>query len=117
MQYRLELAPHKIFAADQALGVCLPRLFDLALRSFDEETGTVGAVLSKGNLVRRIYSSERLQIAEGAIDLNRVVGGVVPLLDSYRVGHDHGECRSHHRRADRTRRHRRRRIGRPARVQ
>jgi hypothetical protein len=50
-------------------------LFDLAFRSFDEEIGTVGAVLSKGNPVRRIYSTERLQIAEGAIDVSRVTSG------------------------------------------
>jgi hypothetical protein len=72
MQYPLELAFRKIFAADQAQGAVLTRLFDLAPRSFDEETGTVEALLSKGNPVRRIYSIERLQIAEGAIDLGRV---------------------------------------------
>jgi hypothetical protein len=36
------------------------------------ETGTVEVLLSKGNPVRRIYSIERLQIAEGAVDTSRV---------------------------------------------
>ncbi len=59
------------------------RLLDLRPTSYNAEYRTVDAVLSKGSPVTRIYGTEALKITSDAIDLARVHGIGVPLLDSH----------------------------------
>jgi hypothetical protein len=51
--------------------------------SFDEETQTAIAVLSKGTPVKRAYGTEVLRISRDAAILTRVKNGGIPLLDSH----------------------------------
>ena len=59
------------------------RLLDLTPTSYNKETRTVDAVLSKGSPVYRIYGTEVLKISRDAIDLSRVFGAGIPVLDSH----------------------------------
>lgn len=59
------------------------RLLDLAPVSYDQGARTVNAVLSMGSPVSRPYGTEVLRISRDAIDLSRVYGAGVPLLDSH----------------------------------
>src|SRR5260370_42195801 len=52
--------------------------------SFDRESRTVDAVLSRGSAVRRIYGTEILRISPSAVNLGRVLSNSAPLLDSHR---------------------------------
>jgi HK97 family phage prohead protease len=59
------------------------RLYDLSPARYDETTGTVDAVLSKGSPVTRVYGTEVLRIATDAVDFSRVNGAGIPVLDSH----------------------------------
>jgi phage head maturation protease len=51
--------------------------------SFDRESRTVDAVLSRGSPVQRVYGTEILRISPSAVDLSRVNTNSAPLLDSH----------------------------------
>ena len=51
--------------------------------SYDRDTRTVDAILSKGSPVKRFYGTEVLQIAPGAVALGRVSNGGISVLDSH----------------------------------
>jgi phage head maturation protease len=51
--------------------------------TYDRNTGTVEAVLSKGSPVSRPYGTEVLQISPQAIDLSRLHDGGIPFLDHH----------------------------------
>ncbi|NYD88906.1 prohead protease/major capsid protein fusion protein [Sphingomonas melonis] len=73
------------------------RSLTLAPDSYDAEAHTVEAVLSTGAAVARYYFTEELEISAEAIDLDRVAGGVCPLLDThnqYEVGAQIGRVTS-----------------------
>ena len=57
------------------------RLLDLSPTSYNKELRTVDAVLSKGSPVARAYGTEVLKISRDAIDLSRVFGAGIPVLD------------------------------------
>jgi HK97 family phage prohead protease len=59
------------------------RLLDLKPTSYSAEYRTVDAVLSTGSAVARIYGTEVLKISPDAVDLTRVHGAGVPVLDSH----------------------------------
>ena len=59
------------------------RLFDLQPESYDPKQATVDAVLSRGSPVKREYGTEQLEISPTAINLGRVFGAGVPILDSH----------------------------------
>lgn len=59
------------------------RLLDLSPTSYNQELRTVDAVLSKGSPVARFYGTEVLKISRDAIDLSRVFGAGIPVLDSH----------------------------------
>ena len=59
------------------------RLLDLSPVSYNSETRTVDAVLSCGSPVTRFYGTEVLKISRDAVDLGRVFGAGVPVLDSH----------------------------------
>lgn len=59
------------------------RLLDLKPTSYSAEYRTVDAVLSTGSPVARPYGTEVLKISADAINLSRVHGAGVPLLDSH----------------------------------
>lgn len=59
------------------------RLLDLSPVSYNLEARTVDAVLSRGSPVTRIYGTEILKISRDAVDLSRVFGAGVPVLDSH----------------------------------
>jgi phage head maturation protease len=59
------------------------RLLDLTPTSYNQEMRTVDAVLSKGSPVTRVYGTEVLKISRDAIDLSRVFGAGIPVLDSH----------------------------------
>jgi HK97 family phage prohead protease len=61
------------------------RLIDLRPSSFDDDAGTVQAVLSKGSPVARIYGTESLRISKDAIDLSRMQSSGIPVLDSHKI--------------------------------
>jgi phage head maturation protease len=65
------------FAAGEALSAGAPI-------SYDADTHTVEAVISKGSPVARPYGIEVLRISPQAIDLSRLRDGGVPLLDHHR---------------------------------
>jgi len=52
-------------------------------RSYDKGSRTVEAVLSKGSPVERFYGTEVLRIDPSSVNLDRIVTGGVPLLDSH----------------------------------
>jgi phage head maturation protease len=52
--------------------------------SFDRESRSVEAVLSRGSPVQRVYGTEILRISPSAVNLDRVASNSVPLLDSHR---------------------------------
>jgi hypothetical protein len=53
--------------------------------SYDQTAHTVEAVLSVGAAVARVYGTEVLLIAPGAVDLGRVRNGLCPLIDSHQI--------------------------------
>jgi len=59
------------------------RLLDLSPVSYNSEARTVDAVLSCGSPVARLYGTEVLKISQDAVDLGRVFGAGVPVLDSH----------------------------------
>lgn len=59
------------------------RLLDLSPTSYNKELRSVDAVLSKGSPVARAYGTEVLKISRDAIDLSRVFGAGIPVLDSH----------------------------------
>jgi Caudovirus prohead serine protease len=59
------------------------RLLDLAPSSYNADTRTVDAVLSTGSPVRRFYGTEVLKSSREAVDLGRVFGVGVPVLDTH----------------------------------
>ncbi len=59
------------------------RLLDLSPVSYNSEARTVDAVLSCGSPVTRFYGTEVLKISRDAVDLDRVFGAGVPVLDSH----------------------------------
>ncbi|MHC2334697.1 HK97 family phage prohead protease [Bradyrhizobium sp. USDA 4454] len=67
------------------LGVIEHRFADVKASSYDAEARTVEAILSVGAEVKRGYGVERLEISRAAVDLGRVTGPGVPLIDSHNV--------------------------------
>jgi Caudovirus prohead serine protease len=61
------------------------RLLDLHPTSFDDDTHTVEAILSKGSPVQRVYGVESLRISKDAIDLSRLSTSGIPILDSHKI--------------------------------
>jgi hypothetical protein len=59
------------------------RLLDLTPSSYDADARTVDAVISVGSPVRRPYGIEVLRIDRDSVDLGRVFGAGVPILDSH----------------------------------
>ncbi len=59
------------------------RLLDLLPVSYNSESRTVDAILSCGSPVTRFYGTEVLKISRDAVDLGRVFGAGVPVLDSH----------------------------------
>jgi hypothetical protein len=59
------------------------RLLELSPISYNSEARTVDAVLSCGSPVTRFYGTEVLKISRDAVDLGRVFGAGVPVLDSH----------------------------------
>jgi HK97 family phage prohead protease len=59
------------------------RLLDVSPISYNSEARTVDAVLSCGSPVTRFYGTEVLKISRDAVDLGRVFGAGVPVLDSH----------------------------------
>ncbi len=59
------------------------RLLDLSPVSYNSESRTVDAILSCGSPVTRFYGTEVLKISRDAVDLGRVFGAGVPVLDSH----------------------------------
>jgi phage head maturation protease len=51
--------------------------------SYDRDTHSVDACLSKGASVDRCFGKEILRIAPGAVDVTRVAAGSAPLLDAH----------------------------------
>jgi HK97 family phage prohead protease len=65
-------------------GAVMTRLLDLTPDTYDEDSRTVDAVLSRGSPVKRFYGTEQLEISKAAIDVSRIESGGIPLLDSHR---------------------------------
>jgi hypothetical protein len=61
------------------------RLLSLQPTSFDDDTHTVEAILSKGSPVQRVYGVESLRISKDAIDLSRLNTSGIPILDSHKI--------------------------------
>jgi Caudovirus prohead serine protease len=59
------------------------RLLDLSPVSYNSEARTVDAVLSCGSPVTRFYGTGVLKISRDTVDLGRVFGAGVPVLDSH----------------------------------
>jgi hypothetical protein len=51
--------------------------------TYDAESSTVDAVISKGSPVARFYGTEVLKISPNAVIIDRLVSGGIPLLDSH----------------------------------
>ncbi len=60
------------------------RLLGMFPTSYDAESRTVDAVLSRGSPVTRIYGVEKLEISKSAINLSRMRSSMIPVLDSHR---------------------------------
>jgi phage head maturation protease len=69
-------------AARKATGVIETR-FAGGPQSYDRDARAVDAVLSKGSPVKRDYGTEVLRIAPGAVVLDRLADGGIPVLDSH----------------------------------
>jgi hypothetical protein len=54
--------------------------------TYNPETHTVDAILSKGSPVTRFYGIEKLSIDSSSIDTSRVLSGNCPFLDSHNTG-------------------------------
>jgi phage head maturation protease len=54
--------------------------------TYDPESRTVDAVLSRGSAVQRFYGTEKLEISRRAINLSRMTSSIVPVLDSHNQG-------------------------------
>jgi hypothetical protein len=52
--------------------------------SYDADRHEVTCVISSGAPVRRFFGTEVLKISKSAIDLSRLDGGKIPLLDSHK---------------------------------
>ena len=61
------------------------RLLGLSPQTYDAESRTVDATISRGSPVTRIFGIERLEISKRAINLDRVRQQLVPVLDSHKV--------------------------------
>jgi phage head maturation protease len=59
------------------------RLQDFSPATYDKESRTIDAVLSRGSPVVRFYGTEVLEISRKAIDLSRMASSGVPVLDSH----------------------------------
>ena len=60
------------------------RLLGMFPSSYNTESRTVDAVLSRGSPVTRIYGVEKLEISKQAINLSRMRSSMIPVLDSHR---------------------------------
>jgi hypothetical protein len=54
-------------------------------KSYDKDSRSVEAILSLGAPVRRFYGTETLRITRDAVNLERLNGAGIPLLDSHQV--------------------------------
>jgi hypothetical protein len=59
------------------------RFANTAPSSYSAENRTVDAVVSMGSPVRRFYGIEKLRIAPDAINVDRLIGSGIPVLDSH----------------------------------
>jgi phage head maturation protease len=62
------------------------RFLSSAPSSFNRETRSVNACLSRGAPVKRFYGTEVLRITPEAVDLGRMKSAGIPLLDSHQSG-------------------------------
>jgi HK97 family phage prohead protease len=58
----------------------------MPFQRYDAETRSVDCVVSTGARVLRHYGLEILKIAKSAINIDRVISGMCPLLDSHKTG-------------------------------
>jgi hypothetical protein len=67
-------------------GLIETRFTSTAQLSYDAESRTVDAVISRGSPVTRFYGTEILRISPDAVIIDRLISGGIPLLDSHNQG-------------------------------
>jgi hypothetical protein len=67
-------------------GLIETRFTSTAPLSYDAESRTVDAVISRGSPVTRFYGTEVLRISPDAVIIDRLISGGIPLLDSHNQG-------------------------------
>jgi Caudovirus prohead serine protease len=70
-------------SAATMLDMTMSRLLLQQPTSYDDENRSVEAILSRGSPVKRLFGTEKLLVSEGSVDLSRVQGGMVPVIDSH----------------------------------